>query len=62
MQTMMNVVRKQHHAEEAGGDSHEGDNNYRYQNMTVDRRSDRKTTPINVSYTGIVLDPNMIDQ
>ena len=57
---MMNL--RQMHSSENRIDKNEGDNNYNYQNMLVERKSDRKTTPINVSYTGIVLDPNMLEQ
>ena len=58
---MMNL--RQMHGSENRIEHNKGDNNHNnYQNMLVERKSDRKTTPINVSYTGIVLDPNMIEQ
>ena len=60
MQTMMNL--RQMHGSANRVDNHEGENDHSYENMRVERRSDRKTTPINVSYTGIVLDPNMLEQ
>ena len=51
------------HTSENRIQNNEGDNKLNnYQNMLVERKSDRKTTPINVSYTGIVLDPNMLEQ
>ena len=57
---MMNL--RQMHSSENRVDNNESENDHNYENMRVERRSDRKTTPINVSYTGIVLDPNMLEQ
>ena len=60
MQTMMNL--RQMHGSANRVDNYESENEHNYENKRVERRSDRKTTPINVSYTGIVLDPNMLEQ
>ena len=50
------------HSVDNRNEAHEGENDHNYQNKLMERKSDRKTTPINVSYTGIVLDPNMLEQ